>query len=238
MTDSALSATAEFRPLPTVVSGVIALVAAAVATGLIAETAAQRSVLAVAIVGVAAVAVGGRLWRLGHTVFGVVVALCGTLVVAVAVGEALSRPETVVGRLELLPAILGLWTLAAALVPVRLSRRRLLVDAGAALVFLAVVTSGVVRGASTPALVGAGAATILAWDAAENAVSIGGQVGSDPGTATARAELVHVGVTGGVAVGAVAVVLGVSRLGIDGLPFAALLALLVAGVVLALVAHG
>jgi len=238
MTDPAPSATADFRPLPTVLSGAIALVAAAVAAGLIAETAAQRTVLAVALVGVAAVAVGGRLWRLDHAVFGVVMALCGTLVVAVAVGEALSRPETVVGRLELLPAVLGLWTLAAALVPVRFGRRRLLVDAGAALVFLAVVTSGVVRGASTPALVGAGAATILAWDAAENAVSIGGQVGSDPGTATARAELVHAGAGGGLAVGAVAAVLGVSRLGIDGLPFAALLALLVAGVALALVAHG
>ncbi|WP_348612593.1 DUF7519 family protein [Halobaculum rarum] len=238
MTDSALSATAEFRPLPTAVSGVIALVAAAVATGLVAETAAQRSVLAVALVGVAAVAAGGRLWRLGHALFGAVVALCGTLVVVVAVGEALSRPETIVGQLVLLPGILGLWTLAAALVPIRFGRRRLLVDAGAALVFLAVVTSGVVRGASTPALVGAGAATILAWDAAENAVSMGGQMGSEPGTATARAELVHAGVGGGLAVGAVAAVLGVSHLGIDGLPFAALLALLVAGVALALVAHG
>ena len=50
MTDPALSATAEFRPLPTVLSGAIALVAAAVAAGLIAETAAQRTVLAVAAV--------------------------------------------------------------------------------------------------------------------------------------------------------------------------------------------
>lgn len=67
----------------------------------------------------------------------------------------------------------------------------------------------------------AAAAAILAWDAAENAVSMGGQVGSGGATDSRRAELVHVGFSGVVAVVAI---LGVARVGVDGLPFAALVA--------------
>jgi hypothetical protein len=66
---------------------------------------------------------------------------------------------------------------------------------------------------------------------------MGGQIGSDETAATSRAEFVHAGMSGGVAVTAVVVVLGVARLGIDGLPFAALVALLVAAVTLTLVFH-
>jgi hypothetical protein len=112
-----------------------------------------------------------------------------------------------------------------------------LVDAGTGLVFVAVLTSGVVHGTSTAALVVAGAAALLAWDASENAVSMGGQVGADGATTSGRAELVHVGMSGVVATSAVAGVLGVAHLGIAGLPFAALVALLVASVALALTYH-
>lgn len=232
------SASAErFDRRPTAVSGAAALVAGAVAMGLLAGTTAQRLALAATVVGAAAFALGGRRWQRDRGVVGAGLAVVGVLLAGAAAGYVATQPPEFVRRLELLPGLAGLVTLAAALLPVRFRWSRLLVDVGTGLLFVAVLTSGVARGASTTALLAAAAATILAWDAAENAVSIGGQIGAHGETDTGRAELVHVGVGWGVAAGGIAVALGVARLGVDDLPFAALVALLVAGVALALVTH-
>ena len=161
------------------------------------------------------------------------------------VSDAYSHTAVLVGSLAfgtlgcLLAAVAPTyeWLLAAALVPIRVGWSRRLIDLGTGLVFAGVLLSGVLRDASTVTLVVAGAATILAWDAAENATSLGGQIGAHSATPSARAELVHIGITAGVALVAVAIVLGVGRLGVDGLPFAALLGLLIAGVLFALVAN-
>ncbi|WP_299334192.1 DUF7519 family protein [Haloplanus sp.] len=224
----------DHRPTPT--SGVLGLAAGTFAVGLVAGTTVQRLLLTVAVGGAAAFALGGRLWRRRRTAGGLL-GVCGSLAVVAAAGYAATRPERVVHRLELLPGLLGLWVLAAGLLPLRVRRGRLLIDIGAGLVFITVLTGGVVRGASTAALVVAAAATILAWDAAENAVSMGGQVGSCGATDSRRAELVHAGFSGCVAVVAVVATLGVARVGVDGLPFAALVVLLLAAVVTILVAH-
>jgi hypothetical protein len=226
-----------FVRLPTVTSSVVALAAAGSAVGLLAGTAIQRRLLAVVLLGVAAVGIGGRLYTGAQRPTGLVIAAVGTLLVAVAVGATLVLPAAFSHRLELLPGLVGLWLLAAALVPIRVAWSRRLIDLGTGLVFAGVLLSGVLRDASTVTLVVAGAATILAWDAAENATSLGGQIGAHSATPSARAELVHIGITAGVALVAVAIVLGVGRLGVDGLPFAALLGLLIAGVLFALVAN-
>jgi len=91
----------------------------------------------------------------------------------------------------------------------------------------------VTQGGHHRALLLAALATIVARDAAENAVSVGGQIGGQRGARTVRAELAHVGAAS-VGAGAVVVVLGVARLDIDGLPFGALVALIVGSVVLVL----
>jgi hypothetical protein len=226
-----------FDRRPTLASGAVGIGAGTLAIALVAGTAVQRLLLTATVVGVVSFALGGRLWQRDRSRVGAALALCGCLLGLVATGYAASQPSQFSHRLELLPGILGLWVLAAALLPLRFRWSRLLVDAGTGLMFVAVLTSGIVRGASTAALVVAAAATLLAWDVSENAVSMGGQIGSDETAATSRAEFVHAGMSGGVAVTAVVVVLGVARLGIDGLPFAALVALLVAAVTLTLVFH-
>lgn len=226
-----------FVSRPTLASGVVGIGAGTLAVALVAGTAVQRLLLTATVVGVISFALGGRLWQRDRNPIGIVVALCGSLVVLAGMGYAASQPSQFIHRLELLPGMLGLWVLGAALLPIRFRWSRLLVDAGTGSVFVAVLTSGIVRGASTAALIVAGAATLLAWDVSENAVSMGGQVGADATTDSSRAEFVHVGMSGGVAVSAIVVVLGVARLGIEGLPFAALVALLVAGITLTLVFH-
>ena len=227
-----------FVRLPTVTSSVAAVVAAGGAVGLLAGTAIQRRLLAAVFVGVVAVGVGGRLRTHAGRPIGVAIAAVGSLLVAIGVWAALVVPPQFGHRLELAPGLVGLWVLVVALVPIRATWSRRLIDLGTGLVFAGVLVSGVLRDASTTTLLIAAAATILAWDAADNAVSLGGQIGAHRATESIRAELSHVGVAGAVAVVAVVVVSGIARLGVAGLPFAALLALVVAGVLFALVATG
>ena len=229
--------TVRFVRRPAVASSVVALVAGSVAVALVADTTLQREILRLAVGGVLAFGIAGRLARRGGTTLGALgalVALGGGLVVLIAMGQAATRPPQITHRVELLPGIVGIWTLSAALAPVRLRWSRALIDVGAGFVFLGVLVTGVTQGAGTTALLLATLATILAWDAAENAVSVGGQIGVQRGVSTVRAELAHAGVTASVGMGVIVVVLGVARLGIDGLPFGALVALIVGSVILVL----
>ncbi|WP_080509973.1 hypothetical protein [Halorubrum saccharovorum] len=228
-------ATPRFVRRPTVASGVIALVAGSVAVALVADASLQREILRLAVVGVLAFGIGGRLVRRGVTAFGALgalVALGGGLAVLVATGQAATRLPQVTHRIELLPGIVGLWMLSTALAPVRFRWSRALIDVGTGLVFLGVLVTGVTRGAGTTALLLATLATLLAWDAAENAVSVGGLIGGQRGREDRSGRTRSRGGRRGRRAAAIAVVLGVARLGIDGLPFGALVALVVGSVIL------
>jgi len=80
---------------------------------------------------------------------------------------------------------------------VTLGERRL-VDGGAAALLLGVAAAGI-EGAPPVSLVVAAVATVAAWDAGENAISVGEQLGR--AADTRRAELVHAGATLGLAAG-------------------------------------
>lgn len=226
---------AAFVRRPAIQSAGVSVAAGVLAIAIVADTPVQRRALAIALVGVVAFLGGGRLWRRGQRLGGGLLAATGTLGLLLALQLAALGPAQYIHRFELVPGVLGLWLLAAGVLPVRSGWERPLIDAGAGLLFVAVLTSGVVRGASVAALVVAGALTVLAWDAAENGVSVGDQLGTRASTRTG--ELVHVGGTAAVGCLAVVATLTVARLGIDGLSFAALAALLVAGIVLTLVYH-
>lgn len=225
----------QFAPWPTVTSSVIAVIAAAGAVGLLASTIPQRRLLALTIIGACCFGLGGRLRLQDRQLTGVSLMTIGTLVVALAVSATMVAPAQLSHRIELLPGLVGLWLLVAGLIPLRAAWSRRLIDLGTGLLFAGVLTSGVLRSSSTVALVVAAAATILAWDAAQNAVSIGGQVGST--AASSRVELFHVAFTSAVALIAIVVVVGLTRLGVDGLPFATLLALVIAAILFALGSH-
>ena len=234
------AATERFVRRPAVASSILALVLGGVAVALVADSPLQREILRQAVVGVAAFGLGGRLVhhrKTATSALGALIALGGGVLVLVSMGTAATQPPQVTHRTELLPGIVGLWTLSAALAPIRFRWTRILIDVGTGLVFLGVLVTGVTQGVSSTALLLATCATIIAWDTAENAVSVGGQLGVHRGASTARAELAHVGVAAVVGVVAVGVILGVVRLGVDGLPFGALLALLVGSLILVLGSH-
>lgn len=102
------------------------------------------------------------------------------------------------------------------------------VDWGALVLFGAVVFAGV-GGARPAPLLAAMVGTVVAWDAADTAVSLGEQLGAE--ARTRRAALTHVGISTLVGTGGAAVGYGVFRLAGGGRPASALVVLL-AGAVL------
>lgn len=234
---AAVSAESAFVRQPTVVSTAAGVGAGVVAVGLIADTPIQRRILAVAVLAVVALVAGGQMRRRTPDTLGALLILCGAVLGLGAVVAAVSRPPQFIHRIELLPGVAGLLVLAVALLPLRFRWSRVLVDAGVGLLFLAVIGSGIVQGASAMALITAAAATIFAWDAAENAVSLGGQIGADSATDTTRTELVHLGFSAGIAAVIIMLILVIARVGIDSLPFGALVALLIASIALVIVYH-
>lgn len=227
----------DFRP--SVPGSVLAVAAGVASVALLIDTPEQWQALLVEVAGIVFVAAGYATWRRRSRadgapagVVGGLFAVVGVLLVAAAVAVALTRPPAMIHRLELAPGLVGLAVLLAGLLPVRAGRERTLVTAGTALLFVGVLTSGVVHGATLASLLLAGVATVLAWDLGEQAVSLGAQVGR--GASTYRAELVHGGGSLAAGVGVFLVALGVDRLGIRELSLTGFTALLVAGLVLVL----
>lgn len=100
-------------------------------------------------------------------------------------------------------------------------------DIGAVVMFGGVVLTGV--GGGTPApLLAAMVGTVVTWDAAENAISVGEQLGRE--ARTRRVLLVHVAESTLVGVAGATVGLGVYRLAGGGKPFSAVATLLLGAV--------
>lgn len=101
---------------------------------------------------------------------------------------------------------------------------RRLVDTAGGLFFVALLFAGVGRG-GTEALLLAAVASILAWDTAENALSVGEHLGRE--TATTRLEFVHAAATLAVLVVGVGVVYVLRSAATGGQPITAVVLLLV-----------
>lgn len=225
---SGAAQTVDHRPTRT--GGAIAVAAAVVAVGLVADAPAQLLALGVAAVGLAGVAFGVAVRRRGGSVLGATVALAGAVAVLGAIGLGVALPSGRVERFEIVPGLLGVVLLTLGLVPVAEGRERRFVTAGAGALVVAVLTSGVLRGAPRVALLAALAATVVAWDAGERAVGLGEHVGR--GTSTSSVELA--GSAGSAVVGAVAVTVAVvvHSVGATGVPLAGLALLLAAAITL------
>lgn len=193
------------NPRPAPLSSVVAVaVTAAVVLALSGSTPVGQWVgLELLGLGVAAVGVVGR--RRGYSLLGGAGVVVGAAIAAVAVGGFLTETPALSETVRLVPGLVGVAVLAAALLPVRGDGSRLLVKAGAACLFAAVLLAGLFQTADLTLLLGATVGTVLAWDAGDNAVGIGEQVGRH--ARTWRLEVSHLVATAGVGVaGSIAVV--------------------------------
>jgi hypothetical protein len=224
------TSTSSITRRPTAVSSLLAVVAALVAVGLLGTTEAQRLALGVDAVGLVVLALGGAAWHRGHRVVGGVVALAGVGLSLASVGVVVMQGQTVSERVELLPGLLGPLFVACGVLPVWPRFARAFVSLGAAFVVLTIGLSGLVHGAEMLPLLGSFTATVIAWDAGEQAINLGEQLGVD--ARTWPVEVSHSGATalyGGVAVAAA---VGFHDLDVTGVPLVGLFALFGAAVLL------
>lgn len=148
-----------------------------------------------------------------------IVAVVAALLAALASGLTSSFVALVVG-------LFGVAGVAGGLFGIESER---LVAAGTGIVFLGVIAAGVFG--STPAvLLFSALATIVAFDAGQNAFSVGTQL-SDA-TDTTRGELVHTAATFGVGAFAAIVAYGIYLVAAGGQTVTALAAVVLAGIVL------
>lgn len=219
-----------FQRRPVRLSAALSLAAGVVALTVISSSGGQHRALAVAVGGLALLAVGTYLWNEGHRGVGALAGVGGLLVSLAAVGLGAVLPPTTSQRIELIPGLLGLPVLALAFVPVRVGWERRFLTAGTALLFLSVLASGVVSPIETLDLLLAAVAVVAAWDVGEQGIALGRQVGVR--ARTRRAELVHGGAALAVGGVGILVALGFQRVGVEGVPLAGLAVLLAAAVAL------
>lgn len=220
----------DHRPHP--VGPVAAVLVGAVGLALPAGAWTQIRPIGVELAGLALVLAGVELYRRESPVVGGAAAVAGSGVALGGVALGFSLPTTAAARVELLPGMLGLFVLLFGAVRIRERFARPLLLAGAGLLFVSVLASGVVRGAGLFQLLGATVAIVVAWDVAEHGLSLGDQVGRRARTLENRA------VNGGasLAVGGVGVALAwlLLEIGPTRMSLSGFLLLLVAAVVLAL----
>ncbi len=215
---------------PTVVAAVLSVAAGIVAVAIVGDAPAQRQALTIEVAGLSLLAIGYATWRRRLRTVGVLLAIGGVSVAVFGLLIGASEPARITQTLELLPGMVGLLVLVGGLLPIRSGWERRLVAVGTGLVFLTVVTSGVVRGTPTTLLLVAAIATVLSWDAAEQSISLGRQMGRE--ATTYRSELVHTGSSAFAGVVVIVLAIGVQALDVQGLSLSGLVALLMAAVAL------
>ena len=222
----------ERHPAPA--GAAVALLAAALAVGAVADAPGQLLALAAEVIALAGVASG--VWRLraGDRLVGVAVATAGGLGALAAVGYGVTAATQTTRVLEFVPGALGLGLLVLGLVPIRAGWSRVLVSAGAIAVGVGILTSGVVLDAGRLRLLAGMALLVIAWDAAEQAVNLGEQVGR--GAESAAVVATHSTWSVGAGVLGVAAAVGVARLDVTGLPIVGVVLLLAGTVALAIYA--
>lgn len=142
------------------------------------------------------------------------------------VGQGLTLAAALVAALSLAPVVsaVGVGLLATALSAYGLRRQsRTALDVAVATLVVALLVGGL-YGTPPELLVVSAVTTVLAWDIADNALTVGEQLGRR--ARTERLELVHAAATLSVAVVGAAVAYGVFRLAGGGRPLLALVLLL------------
>ncbi len=213
---------------PTPLASALALLLCAASTAILAPTLDQRVAVLAALAGTGLVAAGGREFSAPVPQGRLWTALGAALVVgAILRGETLADPRH---SIELVPGLVGMALVGLGVRPIRQRFARRFVSAGLAVMIVGVSLAGIFEAAGPLRLLGAAAAAVAAWDAAEHGISLGEQLRTDAGTRTV--ELVHTGATSAYGAATVAAALLVYDHGATGLPLSGLVLLLAAAVTL------
>lgn len=221
------------RPAP--LSAACAVVGSLFAVTLLAPSAVTPTVGA-ELTALALFAAGATVARRGRRVTGWLLALVGLLGAVAASALLWTATGDLLTVAQFLPGLVGAAVVAVGVVPLYGRGSRRLVKLGTALVFASVLLAGVVQRPPLVPLLGGGVLSVVAWDAGENAIGLGSQVGRR--ARTYGVEAVHLLWTA--LVGGFAVALGqvTVSLGSPGLPVGAFAVLVIGLVLLAGALHG
>ena len=218
---------------PTYAGSVLAVLAAACVTGVLASQPVQVSIAGVGAVGAFLLLGSGLVHRRGHRVLGSGLVLAGCGLVCLALGLSLLSPGGLFERIAFFGGTLAMACVVLGVFPLRQSWAGSLVGFGivlfsCSLVFLAWISDL----GSLHLLLGVGL-TIVTWDMAEYAITLGNDVGRS--ARTYPVTVIHfVGSLGvGIAGGTIALV--VDSVQLPAIPIAALALLLGAVLLLLLV---
>lgn len=219
---------------PVRVSGLLATLFGLAAVGVLADGT-VRSSLAVEAVGLGILAGGLALVRRERRLLGAAVAGVGVAAVLASIGLVWARTADLFAALQFFPGMIGAFVVALGVIPVRGGGSRSLVKAGTGILFLTVLTAGVIQRPGLTTLLASGVATVLAWDAGENAIGIGAQLGRR--AETWWIELSHVAATAAVGLVAIVAARVVDGFGTPGLPTTEFAVLIIGLVSLAVALH-
>lgn len=222
---------------PTRVGSALSLAAGVGAVALVAPADVSAfslaAALALALLGAGAMRVAANARGDGRQSVGAVLLAVGVALAVSGVAVGALGVEALPYRLVVVAGVLGVAVLGGGLAPAPAIRPRRLVSAGSGLLVVCVLLAGLMTEAGTLPILAATAATVVAWDAGEQAVSLGEHVGR-----RARAwpvELGHSGATAAYGAAVVGAAFGVSELNVTDVPLVGLL-LLLGGAVALLVA--
>lgn len=226
-----------FLSYPTRVGSAVSLAAAVGAMALVVPDGAG-SVLSLAaavglvLLGAVAARAAANVRGGGSRSLGAVLLAVGAGLAVAGVGVGVLAVETLPHRIVVAAGLLGVCLLGAGLAPMPGVRPRRLVSAGSGALVVCVLLAGLMTAVEALPMLAATAATVVAWDAGENAVSLGEHVGR-----RARAwpvELGHSGATAAYGAAVVGAAFGVSELNVTDVPLVGLLLLLGGAVALLL----
>lgn len=162
---------------PSHASGSIALLAALCATGFSTSQPLQLTIVGIEAIGAFILLGSSVVQQRGRRMSGLALLLAGSIIVCLALGLGVVFPVGLLERSALLSGIVGPVLVVLAMYPLRATWSRSLTGLGTILLISGVMIRGWLAQIDQIPLLGAVLMTILAWDAAEQAITLGDDVG-------------------------------------------------------------
>lgn len=218
---------------PTQASSVVAVVLAVSATGLSVATPSQVLPIGVEAFGLLVFLIGKTVRQHNYRIIGSGLVFLGMSIVWLSLGLVAVFPIGLLMRATLCLGMVGTAILTVGLAPLRIAWTRQLLSIGVGILIISIIGIGIVKKTVHFRLIGAMTTAVMAWDAGEQAISLGEHVGRSADTVTV--EIIHL--LGSGAIGATAITLSILIYGTTAseIPFVSL-ALLLCGTIVLLLA--
>lgn len=218
---------------PTYVGSGFAVVTAACVTGMLATQPMQVSIAGVEVVGALLLLWSGLVRRRGHPILGRGLVLVGCSLICLTLGVSILVPVELFKRIAFFNGVLATACIVLGVFPLRQSWARSLVTLGIVLFSCSLVFLAWVSSPSAPQILFGVGLTIVTWDIAEYAITLGEDVGRS--AQTYPVTVTHLTGSLGVGLAAGTVALAVASVQLPAIPIAVFALLLGAVLLLLLV---